>query len=801
MNDLWRDFRYAVRMLSIRPAFSATALISLALGIGACTTIFSIVNSVLLRSLPYPEPERIVRLLEVSEKGSTMNFADPNYADLRSRNSSFEALAHYTGALKRTVTGGGQPVRVSVYAVSNEFFTVMGVQPLAGRAFSPGENRSGDNRVVVVSYDFWQRLLGGKPDFAEAALRIDNQSFSVIGIMPPGFRFPAEAEAWIPREIYPELPSRTAHNWRVIGRLRSDVSLETARGDISAIGKQLREQLGAQTDAVDFAATPLHDSLTGKSKQGLLILFAAVGFLLLTACANVANMQLAQATVRRTEFAVRVALGASRMRLALQAIIESLLLTLAAGALGLLLSLWGVDLALSLNRGNLPRPDEIGVDLRALGFTFLISLFVGVMLGLGTAFKSSQRDLYRDLKENARGQSASLAASRLRGLLVVSQVALTLILLVGAGLLSRSFVKLLQVDPGFHPESAVAMDISLPFSESAEEAVGLIRFHGELIERLSRMPGVIAVGGIDALPMTESGSDGQFLIDNNPNNTGHAEYRVASADYFAAMGIPLQHGRLFDQTDRAGSPHVAVISEALARRLWPNQEPLGKQIQFGNMDGYKDLITIVGIVGNVRDYGLDAKPTATVYVNGFQRPRRTYDFSIVVRARTDPATLIPAMRREVQELNSELPMNFRTLGQVFSSSIAQRRFSLVIFGIFAAVSLMLAITGIYGVVSYSVAQRTREIGVRMALGAQVNDVVKLILGAGMKHVLVGTVIGFAGALALTRWLESMLFDVSATDPLTFAAVVMLLIIVALLACGLPARKAAKTDPIAALRYE
>jgi len=785
-------------VLSSKAGFTAAAVISLALGIGACAAIFSVVDGVLLRSLPYPDADRIVQLREVSEKGALVPVTEPNYLDARARSNSLEALAQYSGSLT-TVTGGSEPVRTRAFGVSGDFFRVLGVQPVVGRLFLPEESQPGGRTVAVVSYGFWQRLLGGKTDLANTTLSLFDQSFNVIGVMPPGFSFPRETEVWIPRELFPAQTSRTAHNWSVIGRVRSGVPVEQARADVSAIGKQLRVEHGAQTDAVDFALIPLQEYMVGRVRSGLLILVGAVGFLLLIACANVANLMLAQVTARQKELAVRAALGATRWRLARQFITESLLLAMIAGLLGVLLSFWGVKLLIGVDQKVLPRLDEIGVDARALMFTLGLSFLVAVILGLVPALRSSGTDLVSNLKEAGRGQSAGAASSRLRSLLVVSQVALTLVLLIGAGLLGKSFLRLLRIDPGFRIESAVAMDLSLASAEDEKLHKQLARFNQQLLERLSQLPGVVAVGGVNSLPMTGTGSNGTFLIDNNPAATGYAEYRVASPGYFAAMGIPLLRGRLFEQTDTADSIHVALISESLAHKVWPDEDPIGKRIQFGNMDGDLRLLNVIGIVGDVHEK-LDSDVRPTVYADSFQRPQFP-SVSIVARANAGTAPLITAMRSELRALDPQLPANFRTLDQVFASSLDDRRFNLVLFAVFAVVALMLAITGIYGVMSYSVTQRTNEIGIRMALGAKASDVLKLVVGQGMVLAAIGLVTGLAGAFVLTRLMSSLLFAVSTTDLATFAGVSALLASVALLACYVPARRAMKVDPMVALRYE
>ena len=790
------DLRYAVRQLSKNPGFTAAAVLTLALGIGASTAIFSIVDAVLLRPLPYPEAEKIVSLREVDAKGRQITFAEPNFLDVRARNHTLAAAAEYNMQLT-TVLGGSEPVRTRVAYVSGEFFKTLGVQPATGRSFLPEEAKVGGHPVAVVSHGYWRRLLSSRNDLAATPLRFGDTGYTIVGVMPQSFNFPKDAEIWLPIELFPSSESRTSHGKRVIARLRDGVTLGQARADLSTIGKQLKQENGTNIDLIDIAALPLKEAMVGEVSQSLLVILAAVGFLLLVACTNVANLLLAQATARQREFAVRTALGATRGRLARQFIAESLLLALLAGGLGVLLSFWGVEALVGLNQGYLPRADEISVDARVLALTFALSLLVAVALGLVPLLRLGGCDLQEGLKEAARGQSANATSHRLRAMLVATQVALTMVLLVGAGLLIKSFIKVLEIDPGFRTESAVAMEISLS-DEPPQRRAG---FYQQVLERLAALPGITAVGGVNGLPMVGGGADGQFLIDNNPALKGYGEFRVASPGYFNAMGMRLVRGRLFDQSDGPETPQVALISESLARRYWPNEDPLGKGIQYGNMDGDTHLLRVVGVVSDVREFGLEANTRPTVYVHYLQRPRQAWGFAIVARTPGDVKTLIPAMRSAVQAVNRDVPTNFRTLGQIFSSSLDNRRFSLVIFGSFAAVALLLAALGIYGVTSYAVTQRTQEIGIRIALGAQLANVLRLVIGQGMKSVLLGIAIGLGGAFALTRLIAHLLFGVSATDPLTFMVVTAFLLLVALLACYLPARRATKVDPMEALRSE
>ena len=812
------DIRYATRSLIKKPGFTAVAIITLALGIGASTAIFSVLDAVLLRPLPFPQQDRIVELRELNENGRGMPFAEPNYIDLKERSRSFEALAQYSVA-PDAVAGGSEPVRTTVSGASADFFRVLGVTPVLGRVFGSGSGVQ-DQQVAVVSHAFWKRLLGGRTNLDGTALRVGTHSFAVIGVLPPDAGVPPDVDVWYPREIYPPDTARTAHNWRVAGRLKAGVSLEQAHADVAAIGRQLKAEHGLQTDAASFGITPLRERFVKDVRGVLMVLCGAVALLLVIACSNVANLLLVRASGRRKEVALRAALGASRARLARQFIAESLVLTLLAGAAGVLLAFWGVDLIVGLYSGNLPRVGQIGVNPTVLAFALAMSVVVGVVLGLVPAFHTSRRQLQADLQDAGRGQAGSRSRTRARNLLIVSQVALTLMLLVGAGLLGRSFQRLMNVDPGFEPENAVAMTASLPWTRDEVEMRRTAQLYQQLLARLAALPGALNVGGVNALPMSGSGGNGSFGIQDggapaqtmselsaqlqamrSAGRTTDAEYRVASAGYFAAMNIPLLQGRTFTESDGPDSPHAALVSQSLAKKYWPNGDAIGKQIQFGNMDGDLRLLNIVGIVGDVRDDGLHVDPRPTVYVNYFQRPAVAAEFSIVLRARADAATLIDSMRREARALNPEMPVKFQRVEQLVSASLDNRRFSMVMLGLFAGAALALAMVGLYGIMAFITSERTTEIGIRMALGAQRTDMLALILRQSFTLVLIGIAAGIAGAFAATRVVANLLYGVGTTDIATYVGVVALLALAAFLASYLPARRAMKVDPMVALRHE
>ena len=813
MNDL----KYAFRTLLKSPAFTLVAVLTLALGIGASTAIFSVLDAVLLRPLPYPNQERIVELRELDEKGRGMSFAEPNFNDLAARQHSFEALAKYS-AFPDAIVGGSEPVRANVCAASPEFFRVLGVAPTLGRVFG---NDAAGKEAVVVSNSFWKRYLDARTDLEGMSLRFGNHSFAVVGVLPPEMEFPPSTAVWFRSDIFPPNTSRTAHNWRAAGRLKPGISLEQARSDIAGIGRQLKSEHGSLIDAASFGLTPLRERFVKDLRGVLWVVGIAVAVLLIIACSNVANLLLVRATARRYETAVRAALGASRWRLARQFVVEAVVLTLVAGALGTVLAFWSVDLIVGGYHGNLPRIGQIGVNTTALAFTLAVSLLTGALLGIVPALSSSKKQLQSDLQSAGRGKSASRSSAHFRNLLIVAQVALTLVLLVGAGLLGRSFQRLLEVNPGFETESAVAMTVSMPAAQEPAEQRRLAQFYQRLLERLHTLPGVMSVGGTNALPMSGDGANGTFIIDDGANpakdmaellrqmdalrgvsgKSGDADFRVSSAGYFAAMGIPLVRGRLFQDSDGPDTPHVAVISQTMARRFWPNEEAIGRQIQFGNMDGDVRLLHVVGVVGDVRDAGLDAEPRPIVYVNYFQRPAAAADFSIVALARGDAAALTDAMRREARALNPEMPTKFQTVKEIVSASLDNRRFSMVMLGVFAGAALLLAMVGLYGVVAYITSQRTHEIGIRMALGAQRLDMLRMIFRQSFALVVSGVVLGLIASFGLTRLLASMLYGVQTTDIITYAGVVGLMVAAAALASYVPARRAMKVDPMVALRYE
>ncbi|HEX4544069.1 MAG TPA: ABC transporter permease [Candidatus Acidoferrum sp.] len=811
------DCRYGVRQLRKNPGATAIMVFTLALAIGASTAIFSVVYGVLLRPLPYTEPNRIMAVFEVNSGGTWSRVADPNFDDFRDQNRSFQAIAKYADNIA-SVSGASQPTRTHVASVTPDFLKVFGVQPVIGRDFSASDARKGAAPVVLAGYGYWKQYLGSPTDLSRSHLKIGNAMFSVIGVLPAGFQFPPDVGLWLPADLEGENPSRTSHNYNLVGRLRDGVTVEQANTDISTIARRIHATSSEQGDYLlkDGIVLPLQDSITGKARSALLVLLGAVGFLLLVACANVANLLLAQASVRERELAVRSALGAARGRLIRQFLTEAFLLSLVGGGLGVLGAFLGVAGLIGLAPENLPRLDSVCINIPVLVFALLLSTAVAAGLGAFTAARATSGDLRKGLAEGGRGEAGSQSSQRIGRVIVGAQIAITLVLVVGAGLLGRSLMKVLEVNPGFRVEKIVAMDVSLPWVEDPKAKAGQGTFFANLIDRLKQIPGVHKVGAASGLPLEDGGfPDGQFLLmkqNEIPKNLddfgalfrqkerlGTADFCVATNGYFQVLGIPLIRGRIFDERDGADSPHVAVISDSLARDRWPGQDPIGHTIEFGNMDGDLRLLTIVGIVGDIHTYGIEAPARPTVYVDLFQRPRSAITVTMLSDADTQLVT--SAARGILQELNPEIPPRFRTFSEVYSASLGSRRFNLILIGFFGVASLLLATAGVFGVMDYSVSRRTREIGVRMALGAGSRDVLRMILGQGLRTILIGAGIGLAGSLALTRTVESLLFGVTATDPLTFAAVILLLVAAALLACYIPARRATRVDPMVALRYE
>jgi putative ABC transport system permease protein len=809
--DGWvQDVRFGSRQFARSPGFFLIAVLTLALGIGATTSIFSVVRGIVLRALPYSNPDRIVQVWQINERSPRNHFSDPNFDDVRAQSRSFAALAQFTSASLASVSGTTEPVRARVARVSRDFFTVLDVQPIRGRLFSQDELVENGTPAMVVSRSFWERHMGASASAVGQTLLYDGVPYTVVGIMPTTLQFPPGAEVWTPRELAPKLPSRTAHNWQVIGRLADGVTAEQARADVSAIAKRLKEQHGTTTWMTDATVVPLQEQLVGRAKGTLAVLLAGSFLLLLIACANVVNLLIARMAARQSEVALRVALGAGRGRMVQQCLAESLILSMAAAALGVLLALAGVRLLLLLQPGNLPRVDDVRVDWQVLLFAVAIATLAAIIMGMITAWRAMRGELRDALAQSQRTQGGSMSSERVRRALVIAQVAMAVVLLVGAGLFAHSFVRLLSVNPGFAADRRVVVDLVATGTRNERR-----QLFEELTRRFRELPSVSEVGGTNVVPLSGgSAGNGTFIIMNSltepldrsalqrirddPTRIGEAEFRVASEGYFEAMRIPLQRGRLFEGRDSPDAPHVAVISASLAKTRWPNEDPIGKVIQFGNMDGNLTPFTIVGIVGDVREASLALEPRPTLYASYRQRPAFG-SMNFVIATSGEPAAIIGSAQRIVRELRPDLPPRVRTIDAIVSSSVADRRFVLSLVGAFGIAALVLAGLGIYSVIAYLVAQRSREIGIRVALGARAEDVARMVLRQGLALAAVGILVGAAIALGATRAIEKMLYGIRPADPLSFGVVMMLLAAIAVAASWVPARRAARVEAMEVLR--
>lgn len=815
MEGLLRDLRYAIRSLARNPGFFVVAVLTLALGIGATTAIFSVVNGVLLQPLPYPNSDRIVQLFQIDKDGQRMSVSEPNFADWKSQTRAFQSVALSSSGGTITVNGLSEPARARATSVSRDFFPVFGVKPEVGRTFVEDELRTGAPASVVVSHTFWQKYLDASPRAVGRTLKIGSTLFTIVGVMPASMNYPAGNELWMPHEIEPSNPSRTSHGWRVVGRLKDGVSLAQAKQDLSAVSRRLKQQYGDETWMSDAELVTLHEQLVGKIRTTLMVLLGASAFLLLIACANVVNLLVARMTIRRSEIGLRLAIGASRGRLAQQFLIESAVLALLGGVVGVAIAAGGVRVLVTMQSGSLPRAGEVHVNGMVLVFALLVSIGTALTLGLLAVWHGTRGDIREALSASQRTQAGGGSSGRIRSTLVVTQMALTVVLLIGASLLGRSFMRLIEVNPGFRTQHAVVLDAAIPYENGAEGTRRRVAFYQQLMARLRVIPGVTNVGAASGVPLIGGNSDGAFIIMSrldeqfhmedipkfmrDPSRSGQANFLVVDGNYFEAMNIPLVRGRTFGRGDVESAPHVALISASLAKAKWPNDNPIGKIIQFGNMDGDLRPFTVVGVVGDVRDQSLATEPTPTFYAYQPQRQNAAANLHVVLQVAGDPTPVIAAARSAVRDLRPDIPPVLRTMETVVAASVGDRRFALMLVGVFGAAALLLATLGVYSVISYLVAQRRQEIGIRIALGAQRGDVLHLVLRQGAMLAIVGIVVGAVGAVFVTRLLKGLVYGVSTTDPLAFGGVIVLLTVVALLASWIPAQRAARVDPMNVLR--
>jgi len=807
MQTLLQDLFYGVRMLLQKPGFALTAILTLALGIGANTAIFTVVDAALLRGLPYKAPEQLYHVWETTPRQEfpQREFSYPDYQDYQ-RIQAFDGLAAYTGG-GAILSGRGEAQRIFAPSVSANFFAVLGVEPILGRSFKAGEDQPGTERVTVLTYGLWQRMFGGDPQIIGQPLTINGHSHTVIGVLPASFQFALRpADLWLPYQPTPnQLTRRFMHGTNLIARLRSGVSLEQAKSEVSVVASRIAQDHQESHGGTSAFLLPLQEQVTGSIKPMLLALLGAVGFVLLMVCANIASLLLSRSLTRQKEIAIRAALGATRGRILRQLLTEAMLLSLLGGLGGVLIGFWGVDAivaALPDNQLNaMPFLKSLRLDAGVLAFAFALSMLTGIVFGLAPALQASRLDLHEVLKEGGRA-SVGGVRQRLRGALVVTEIALAVVLLVGAGLMLKSLWRLMQVNLGFDPNNLLTMTIVLPASKYTEPG-RILNFHEQLQTRLSVLPGVMGAGTVDILPLTQ-GNTTRFIVEGDPvpppGQDTEANFRIINASYLPTLGVPLLQGRLFTDRDTADAPRTAIINKTLADKLFSGRDPIGRRLV---APAFPDQATeIVGVVGDVKITGLDHAIRPVLYMPFLRNaPMAT---SLVVRASGDPNTLANAIRNECRTLEPEVALfNVRTMETMIENSSAAflRRFPAFLVGLFAAVALLLAAIGIYGIVSYSVSQQTHDIGIRMALGAGVSDILKMVLKQGLSLALTGVALGAAAALALMRLLSSLLFEVSASDPLTFATVIGVLVSVALLACWVPARRATKVDPLIALRSE
>lgn len=813
MGTLWQDLRYSARALLKNPGFTIVAVIALALGIGANTAVFSIVNAVILRPLRFENPDRLVMLWETNlSQGLDHSQTSPViFTDWREQKQVFEDVAVWWYPQVNLTDTGSDPVRVRTIDVTDNFFSVLGVQPMLGRRFLPGEDKRGAEPVAVLSYSLWKDRFDSDPNILGRAIALDGRVYSVIGVMGSDFNYPENMQVWRPLGWDPAQHNRAARFMEVVARLAPGVTLERAQADLSALGRRLEQEYPKSNINWGVSLVPLHNEIVGNFRPALLIMLGAVALVLLIACANIANLLLARAGSRQKEIAIRLALGASRARLIRQLLTESILLASIGCALGLLLAYFGGKFLMAFSPIAIPRLSEIVIDARMVSFTVAITLATGIIFGLVPALQASRPDLNQVLKEGGRDSRSSSSGNRIRHALVVSEIAIALMLLIGAGLLLKTFLHLQRAEPGFNPNSVLTFNLQLPGSKYNDWRQ-VSSFYSRLLDRIRTLPGAQSADATSFLPLDRGRPLKINIVGQpvpQPGEEPVGQYRPVSRGYFQTMGIPLVEGREFVERDNADASGVVVINQAMASRYWPNENPLGKRVinttgrQFGPLGRIMPNsleFEIVGVVGNEKNNGLNAAAEPAIYFSHDQFAYRS--MSVVVRTAAEPMSLLGAIQNEVWAMDNSLPVSdVKTASDILANSVAQPRFSLLLLGVFAALALLLAAVGIYGVMAYSITQRTREIGIRMALGAARNDVLRMVLKEGFKFALTGIGIGIAGAFLIARVMKSLLYGVSATDPLTYAIVSIILAAVALLACFIPARRATKVDPLVALRYE